>query len=119
MKGFPEDMVIKENEKMNQERTEILRTIHETEKRLEQAKESHIDLDKVEDFCKIASHNLADFGYAEKQLTLELEGIKQQLLISPNSLEIGSIYPTLLTVDKSQILFPFEFSCMFIHGANA
>ena len=76
MKGFPEDMVVKENEKINRERTELHRAVQETEKKLEQAKESHIDLEKVEDFCKIASQNLADFGYAEKKLALETLKIK-------------------------------------------
>ncbi len=76
MKGFPEGIVIKENEKINRERTELHRATQETEKKLEQAKESHIDLEKVEDFCKIASQNLADFGYAEKKLALETLKIK-------------------------------------------
>jgi len=76
MKGFPEDTVVKENGKINRERTELQRTIQETEKKLEQAKDSHIDLEKVEDFCKIASLNLIDFGYAEKKLTLETLKIK-------------------------------------------
>jgi len=76
MKGFPEDIVVKENEKINRGRTELHRAIQETEKKLEQAKESHIDLEKVEDFCKIASQNLADFGYTEKKLALETLKIK-------------------------------------------
>lgn len=71
MKGFPEDIVVKENEKINRERTELHRATQETKKKLEQAKESYIDSEKVEDFCKIASQNLADFGYAEKKLALE------------------------------------------------
>jgi len=76
MKGFPEDMVIKENEKINCERAELQRAIQETEKKLKQAKESRIDLDTVEDFCEIASCNLADLGYAEKKLALETLKIK-------------------------------------------
>jgi hypothetical protein len=76
MKGFQEDTVVKENEKINRERAELQRAIQETRKKLEQAKESHIDLEKVEDFCKIVSHNLADFGYAEKKLALEMLKIK-------------------------------------------
>jgi site-specific DNA recombinase len=83
MKGFPEDMVVKENEKMNRERNELQRAIQETEKKLEQAKESHIDLEKVEDFCKIASQNLADFGYAERKLALET--LKIKVLIDGNN----------------------------------
>ncbi|MFC1933070.1 recombinase family protein [Chloroflexota bacterium] len=76
LKGFPEDTVVKENQKLNYERANLQRELMETEKKLEQAKESHIDLDKVEEFCKIASLNLADFGYAEKKLTLETLKIK-------------------------------------------
>lgn len=76
IKGFPEDIVVKENEKINREKTELHRTIQETEKKLEHTKESHIDFEKIEDFCKIASQNLADFGYAEKKLALEALRIK-------------------------------------------
>jgi len=76
MKGFPEDIVVRENEKINRERTELHRATQETEKKLEQAKESHIDLEKIEDFCNIASQNLADFGYSEKKLALEALKIK-------------------------------------------
>ena len=83
MKGFPEDMVVKENEKINRERTELQRAIQETEKKLEQAKESHIDLEKIDDFCKIASQNLADFGYAEKKLALET--LKTKVWIDGNN----------------------------------
>lgn len=83
MKGFPEDIVMKENEKINRQRTELYRAIQETQKKLEQAKESHIDLEKVEDFCKIASQTLADFGYAEKKLALE--ALKIKVLIDGNN----------------------------------
>jgi hypothetical protein len=76
MKGFPEDTVVKENEKINRERTNLQRELMETEKKLEQARESHIDLEKVEEFCKIASQNLADFGHTEKKLALETLKIK-------------------------------------------
>jgi site-specific DNA recombinase len=71
LKGFPEEMVIKENERINRERTELHRAVQETDKKLEQAKESHIGIEKVEDFCKIASQNLRNFGYTEKRLALE------------------------------------------------
>ena len=76
MKGFPEDAIVKENEKINRERANLQRELMETERKLEQARESHIDFEKVEDFCKIASLNLADFGYAEKKLTLETLKVK-------------------------------------------
>ena len=84
MKGFPEDMVIKENEKINRVRTELQKAIQEIEKKLKQAKDSHIDLDTVEDFCEIASRSLADLGYAEKKPALET--LKTKVWIDGNNL---------------------------------
>ena len=76
LKGFPEDTVVKENEKINRERAELQRAIQETKKKLEQAKDNHIDVDKIEDLCEIASHNLAGFGYTEKKVAFETLKIK-------------------------------------------
>jgi site-specific DNA recombinase len=83
MKGFPEDMVVKENDKINRERNELQRAIQETKKKLGRAKENHANLENVEDFCKIASQNLADFGYAEKKLALET--LKIKVLVDGNN----------------------------------
>ncbi len=91
MKGFPEETVIKENEKINLERTELQRGIQETEKKLEQARESHIDLGKVEEFCKIASQNLPDFGYTEKKLALET--FKIRVWIDGNTPKLDGVLP--------------------------
>lgn len=76
LKGFPEDLVIRDNERINRKRAELQRDSKETERKLEQAKESHFDLENVERFCKIVSQNLADFGYAERKLALETLKIK-------------------------------------------
>ena len=71
LKGFPDVIVVKENERLNRQRIELQREIEETEKKLEQARERHIDPEKLEEFCRIASQNISAFGYAEKKLTLE------------------------------------------------
>ena len=91
LKGFPEETVIKENEKINHERTELQRGIQETEKKLEQAKDSHIDLEKVEELCKIASQNLPDFGYTEKKLALET--FKIRVWIDGNTAKLDGVLP--------------------------
>jgi len=70
-KGFPEDLVVRDNQKINRKRTELQRELKETKTKLRRAGESHIDLQNVERFCEITSLNLADFGYAEKKLALE------------------------------------------------
>ena len=71
LKGFPDVIVVKENERLNRQRIELQREIEETEKKLEQARERHIDPEKLEEFCRIASQNISAFGYAEKKLALE------------------------------------------------
>ena len=91
LKGFPEEAVIKENKKINRERTELQRGIQETEKKLEQARESHIDLAKVEEFCKIASQNLPDFGHTEKKLALET--FKIRVWIDGNTQKLDGVLP--------------------------
>lgn len=91
MKGFPEDTIVKENDKINRERANLQRELTETEKKLEQAGESHIDFEKVEEFCKIASQKLADFGYAEKKLALETLNIK--VWIDGNTTRLDGVLP--------------------------
>ncbi|MFC2045700.1 recombinase family protein [Chloroflexota bacterium] len=91
LKGFPEETVVKENEKINRERTELQRGLEETEKKLEQAIDSHIDLDKVEEFCMIASQNLSDFGYTEKKLALE--AFKVRVWIDGNNTKLDGVLP--------------------------
>jgi len=71
LKGFPDEIVVKENERLNYQRIELQRELEETEKKLEQIRERHIDPEKLEEFCRIASQNTSIFGYAEKKLALE------------------------------------------------
>jgi len=91
LKGFPEETVIKENEKINRERAELQRVNRETEKKLEQARGSHIDLERVEEFCKIASQNLPDFGHTEKKLALET--FKIRVWIDGNTPNLDGVLP--------------------------
>ena len=71
LKGFPDEMVIKANERINRKRTELRREMKDTEKKREQSKDSHIDPARVEEFCRVVSQNLSDFGDTEKKLALE------------------------------------------------
>jgi len=76
LKGFPESIVIKDNEKLNRERARLQCELSETEQRLEKTKESHINVEKLDEFCKIVSQKLEDFSYAEKKSTLEMLKVK-------------------------------------------
>jgi site-specific DNA recombinase len=92
MKGFPEDIVVKENEKINRERSDLQRELTETDRKLEEAREGHIDLEKLADFCRIVSQNLSSFGYAEKRLALETLKVKV-LVDGKNPAELQGILP--------------------------
>ncbi|MBA7616063.1 hypothetical protein ES703_23354 [subsurface metagenome] len=92
LKGFPDEMVIKSNERINRRRTELRREIKETEKKLEQVKKSHIDPTRVEELCGVVSQNLSDFGDTEKKLALEVFKIK--VWIDGKSVILDGVFPT-------------------------
>lgn len=91
LKGFPEEMVIKENEKINRERAELKERIGELEKQLQQARDSKVDLGRVEEFCQIASQNLLEFGYAERKMALEV--FKVKIWLDTSSATIEGVLP--------------------------
>ncbi len=79
LKGFPEKTVIKENEKINRERTELKERVMELEKKLERVRDTRIDLGKVEEFYQTASQNLPEFSHAERKMALEVLKVKVQI----------------------------------------
>ena len=91
LKGFPEDTVVKENEKINRERVTLQGRIRELGNRLEQALDSHFDIEKIEEWCKIASENLPKFGLTEKKLALETFKIK--VWVDHNITELDGVLP--------------------------
>jgi len=76
LRGFPPELVIKENEKINESREELLRRKAELEDRLTQAKTTRANLDNIAAFCKLASKNIDEFDYEQKRLALQALQIK-------------------------------------------
>jgi site-specific DNA recombinase len=91
LKGFPDEMVVKANERINRKRMELRREIQDMEKKLEQAKESYIDPTRVEEFCRVVSQNLSDFGDTEKKLALET--FKIRAWIDGKSVVLDGVLP--------------------------
>jgi site-specific DNA recombinase len=75
-KGFPEDLVVKENEKLNRDRVGLQRELAETQRKLEEARKRDIDIEKLAEFCRVISQNLSNLGHAEKRLALEALKVK-------------------------------------------
>jgi len=71
LKGFPEESVIKENEKINRQRAEFKEQRAELEIRIDQAKQAEVNIDGIKRFCELARQNLGNFTFEDKRLALE------------------------------------------------
>jgi site-specific DNA recombinase len=71
LKGFPEETVVRENNKINNHRANLKKRKTELEERVQQAKQSEADIAGIERFCELAKHNLKDFSFDDKRLALE------------------------------------------------
>jgi len=71
LKGFPEETVIRENEKFNRQRAELKERRAELETRIDQAKQAEVDIAGIERFCELVQQNLRDFTFEDKRLALE------------------------------------------------
>jgi site-specific DNA recombinase len=76
LKGFPEETVIKENERINRLRAELKQRRGELEARIEQVKQASTDIQGIERFCELARQNLGDLTFENKRLALEALQIK-------------------------------------------
>ncbi|GAI90986.1 unnamed protein product, partial [marine sediment metagenome] len=71
LKGFPEESVIRENEKINRQRVELKERRAELEAKIEQAKQAEVDIEGIERFCALVRQNLREFAFEDKRLALE------------------------------------------------
>jgi site-specific DNA recombinase len=90
LKGFPEETVIRENEKFNRQRAELKQRRAELEARIEQAKQSEVDIAGIERFCELVRQNLRDFTFEDKRLALE--ALRLEVWVDGDTLRVvGSI----------------------------
>jgi len=71
LKGFPEESVIRENEKINRQRADLKQRRGELETKIKQAREAEVDIEGIERFCALVKQNLRDFTFEDKRLALE------------------------------------------------
>ena len=79
LKGFPEETVVIENEKINRTRADLKERKAELEKKIEDAEENEVDLEGVEQFCELARENLMNFTFENKRLALEALQVKVRI----------------------------------------
>lgn len=76
LKGFPEPTVRAENERLNQDRRDLLQRKAEIEARLTEVKESQVRLGDIQRSLDIIKTNLGKLSFQEKRMTLFALGIK-------------------------------------------
>ncbi len=74
--GFPEELVIKENQKINGDRAVLLQRKAELEAKIEQAQQATVDMDNIKLVCDIVSKSLGNLTYEDKRLAIEALDIK-------------------------------------------
>ena len=88
--GFPEELVIKENQKFNGDRAMLLERKAELEAKIGQTKRTAVDMDNIKLACEIVSQKIGSLTYEDKRLALKALDIK--VWINHNELTMeGSI----------------------------
>ena len=75
-KGFPEETIIKENEKINNRRTELKQWKVRLESHIEVAKRANVDIQDIKKACELVSKNLTELSFENKRLVLQALSIK-------------------------------------------
>jgi len=76
LKGFPEETVVAENKRLNEQRAILEQRKSELETRIEQAKQTEVDMECIERFCELVRQNLGNFTFEDKRLALEALQVK-------------------------------------------
>ena len=74
--GFPEELVIKENQKMNGDRAMLLQRKTELETKIEQTQVAAVNKDNIKLACEMVSRNLGNLTFEDKRLAIEALDIK-------------------------------------------
>ncbi len=91
LKGFPEETVVAENKRINEQRDMLKQRKSELETRIEQAKQTEVNMEGIERFCELVRQNLGDFTFDNKRLALEALQIK--VWVDGNNVEIEGAIP--------------------------
>ena len=76
LKGFPEETVVAENKRINEQRDVLKQRRIELETRIEQARQTDVNFESIEQFCEQWRQNLGEFTFEDKRLALEALQLK-------------------------------------------
>ena len=103
LRGFPEDIIIKENGKINKSRENLGARKSELENKVLQAKTTMTNMDSIEAFCKLARKNIDNFTFEDKRLALRALQVKvvadrEEIALEvaiPEASSFGNLQPTM------------------------
>jgi site-specific DNA recombinase len=91
LKGFPEEMVVAENKRINEQRAILEQRNSELQAKIEQAEQTEVDMECIERFCELVKQNLGDFTFEDKRLALEALQVK--VWVDGNNVNIEGAIP--------------------------
>ncbi len=98
-RDFPEEMIKADNKRINGERDVLDQRKGDLETRIEQAKQTEVNMESIEQFCELVRQNLGDFTFNDKRLTLEALQIRVRL--DGNNINIEGAIPIAGVSEKS------------------
>ena len=91
LKGFPEEMVINENKRINEKRASLEAQRAELETQIEASREAVISLPKMERFIELVRQKLATLDFETKRMSLDMLNIK--VWLDGHSVEMTGTIP--------------------------
>ncbi len=101
-KGFPEQQVETENTKINTYRDNLKARLSEVQQRIVECRQTELNIEDIKHFCSLASANIENFGYNEKQLALE--ALRVEVWIKGDSITVKGLIPTTELSEKAKDL---------------
>ncbi len=91
LRGFPEETVVKENEKINRERSRLKDRRSDLEKLLVEAKQHQFEIDDIERCCELIRNNMKHCTYEEMRLVLE--ALQLEIWVDGNEVSLNGSIP--------------------------
>ncbi|MFP3880667.1 MAG: recombinase family protein [Dehalococcoidia bacterium] len=91
LKGFPEELVVTENKRINSERTALRSRFDELRAKLDDIAKTLVDHNRVKEFCRLASEHIETFTIADKKLAFEALSVK--VWLEPDRVTIEGTIP--------------------------
>jgi hypothetical protein len=91
LKGFPEEMVVTENKRLNQKRTTLEARMAELETQIKASQEATISLPKLERFVELMQDRISALDFEAKRMALDMLSIK--VWLDGDDVEVTGLIP--------------------------